>query len=449
MAVESHTFLALTTDSAFVAHRVHKEGTNKSILVGTLLALLRQSLFVGDGVPVNLANILSGASRDHDEQITVATSQVPSFDRDFQNPTYVYRSLGVLRRVRINFDPPPSVFDPVRELCSIDQADDPKTVQFEKRWRMFGLDLANHFIIIFNDTCPESSPLQWSNGISSLESRSSSNSFDLMARGGAVSLDSSRNSPVPALPLGADYTNHYHYSSGITSSRNSPGSAPTNTVTQLPCDVRDGDVDRHSSPTTGGSFSVDYGYPHEPQTDAPSLFLRSDFNDNPTLHLGQISYATPAVTPDIVQNHVRVDILTAADVERLCSEHGIQSDVVRGAHKQRRGDSGNVDRESIFTMALAHRKMALILVELGLQKCIYENYTHAKGERVVEISGKRVSINSMLSAFSWKPDSYKNKSIWYKWAHDKVVSKQRKAMQSIPMGRSETTILGLVLLTSL
>ena len=80
MAVESHTFLALTMDSAFVAHRVHKEGANKSILVGTLLALLRQSLFVGDGMSINLANILSRASRDHDEQITVATSQVPSFD---------------------------------------------------------------------------------------------------------------------------------------------------------------------------------------------------------------------------------------------------------------------------------------------------------------------------------------------------------------------------------
>ena len=65
MAVESHTFLALTMGSVFVTHRVHKEGTNKSILVGTLLALLCQLLFVGDGVPVNLANILSGVSRDH------------------------------------------------------------------------------------------------------------------------------------------------------------------------------------------------------------------------------------------------------------------------------------------------------------------------------------------------------------------------------------------------
>ena len=88
----------------------------------------------------------------------------------------------------------------------------------------------------------------------------------------------------------------------------------------------------------------------------------------------------PAVTPDIEQNHIRVDILTTADVKHLCSEHGIQSDVVCGAHKQHRGDSRNVDWESIFTMALAHRKMALILVKLGLQKCIYESYTHAKGK---------------------------------------------------------------------
>ena len=63
----------------------------------------------------------------------------------------------------------------------------------------------------------------------------------------------------------------------------------------------------------------------------------------------------PAVTLDIEQNHVRVDILTTADVECLCSEHGIQSDVVHRAYKQCRDDSRNVDQESIFTMALTHR----------------------------------------------------------------------------------------------
>ena len=144
--------------------------------------------------------------------------------------------------------------------------------------------------------------------------------------------------------------------------------------------------------------------------------------------------AMTAITPDIEQNHTRADILTAADIERICNEHGIQSDVVHGAHKLRRGDSGNVDRESIFTMALAHRKMAILLVSLGFQKCIYENYTHAKGERTIEINGKHISINSMLSAFSWKPDSFKNKSISYKWAHNTAVSKQWKGAQGIPTG---------------
>ena len=190
-------------------------------------------------------------------------------------------------------------------------------VQFKRRWWMFGLNLTNHFIIIFNDTCPESPPLQWSNGISSLGSHPSLNSFDLMACGGGLSLDSSQNSPVPTLPLGADYTIHYHYSSGVTSSWNSPGSAPTNTVTQFPCDI-----DRHSSPMTGDSFTVDYGYLCHLQSNTSSLFLQSDHNDNPILHLGQISYPNaPAITLDIEQNHTRADMLTSADVECICNEH--------------------------------------------------------------------------------------------------------------------------------
>ena len=226
---------------------------------------------------------------------------------------------------------------------------------------MFGLNLTNHFIIIFNDTCPESPPLQWSNGISSLGSHPSLNSFDLMARGGGLSLDSSQNSPVPTLPLGTDYTNHYHYSSGITSSQNSPGSPPTNTVTQLPCDI-----DRHLSPTTGDSFTVDYGYLRQPQSNTSSLCLQSDHNDNSTVYLGQISYPdAPAITLDIEQNRTRADMLNAVDVECICNEHGILNDVVHGAHKLHKGAGGNVDQGSIFTMAHTHRKMVTLLVRPG------------------------------------------------------------------------------------
>lgn len=65
--------------------------------IGTLLALLQKSLFIGKGVPPELANILSGdilsgANRDphHLNQITVATTQVPVFDPDFMSPHYGY-----------------------------------------------------------------------------------------------------------------------------------------------------------------------------------------------------------------------------------------------------------------------------------------------------------------------------------------------------------------------
>ena len=127
-------------------------------------------------------------------------------------------------------------------------------------------------------------------------------------------------------------------------------------------------------------------------------------------------------------------MLTAVDVECICNEHDIPNHVVHGAHKLHKGAGRNVDWGSIFTMALAHRKMVTLLVRLGLQKCMYESYTHARGERTIKISGKYISINSMLSAFSWKPNLYKNKLIWYKWAHNTVVSKQWKGTQGIPMG---------------
>ena len=79
-------------------------------------------------------------------------------------------------------------------------------------------------------------------------------------------------------------------------------------------------------------------------------------------------------------------------------------------------------------------KWWLFWSDLGLQKCMYESYTHARGERTIKISRKYISINLMLSTFSWKPNSYKNKLTWYKWADDTVVSKQWKGTQGIPMG---------------
>ena len=81
------------------------------MLVGTLLALLHQSLFIGKRVLLTLANILSGANRDPEELIMVATSQIPAFTQDFMSPHYSYRTFGPLGRLAINFNVPPPMFD--------------------------------------------------------------------------------------------------------------------------------------------------------------------------------------------------------------------------------------------------------------------------------------------------------------------------------------------------
>ena len=155
------------------------------------------------------------------------------------------------------------------------------------------------------------------------------------------------------------------------------------------------------------------------------------------LGLEPITYSvTPTISVGITQNHSQADSLSIKDVEHICNENGIPSNVVHGTQKQCRGGGGNVDQESIFTIALAHRNMASIMVKLGLQMCIYENYSHARGKRVMQVSGKNISINSVLSALSWTPKSYKNKLAWYKWAHDTVLSKQQKNAQDIPPSMS-------------
>lgn len=124
-----------------------------------------------------------------------------------------------------------------------------------------------------------------------------------------------------------------------------------------------------------------------------------------------------------------MDALTTADAECICHEYNVPANVVKGAHN-------HGDRE-VFTMVLTHRYMACVMKELGLQQEIYELYTLAKGAAIIHTkeSRKVISINTVLGAFGWKPDSYKNKSAWYKWANDMVASKWWKCGEGFPRGK--------------
>jgi len=139
--LQSHMFLNLSVGNIFLAQR---EGVT-SIMLGTLLALTPQASLNGDGVPFGLASILTGSGSD----IVVATSRVLAFDDSIQNPMNGYRSLGLLNRVTVDHTLP--FFDYQQELFAVHSVEDPKVARFNKMWHTCGLDLANHFIVIFTN----------------------------------------------------------------------------------------------------------------------------------------------------------------------------------------------------------------------------------------------------------------------------------------------------------
>ena len=66
----------------FLANR----GEDKSIMLGTLLAITRQATIHRGGVPAGLSNAIVGSS----SEISLATSRFPVFDDDMQSPYHGY-----------------------------------------------------------------------------------------------------------------------------------------------------------------------------------------------------------------------------------------------------------------------------------------------------------------------------------------------------------------------
>lgn len=480
--VESHLFVGLTTDPSFIAHRADSESSHKSILVGTLLALLRQPLFVGDGVPVNLANILSGASADHEAQITVSTSQMPRFNlEDYQAPAYYYRSLGVLREIQIAFVMPPPIFDRGRELYSIKETgDDSQTSTYFRQWRRFGVDLSEcHFVIIFNDASPSTHHRavmhNWLDRLGG--SHPSSSGLDQrQLLGGGSGSDFSRNSPVPALVANPDHMNaraspvltdipdlsraisrasHGHNNTSDFA-RNSPAPA-------LPVDVNHMNArttpifpDIHNivalapQPPHGeyaasrSEFSSTTTNTYEDSTSHHSQTVFEPYGIQSALHPQAFDMNATLHFSDSVVHATNVDVEQACDfkfedIERICSAQHIPGHVV---HHARFSDDNRV--ATLYAKALVHKSVAQILVKLGLQQEIYDKFS-VKADRCLNIGGISVSTHSVLKALSWKRETYKHRCNWFGWANNLVLTKQWKTTLGVPSGASLSISLKIIL----
>ena len=143
--LQSQTFLNIPIPDVLLARR----GGVTSILIGSLLNVLQQQNLMENGVSDELARAIGGA-RPEVEMFKIATTRIPSFGNDMQDPVNGYRSLGMLSSVNAQMEfPSQATIQLGRELLAV-QSDDPITKAFEHTWAPLGLKLETHFIIIFN-----------------------------------------------------------------------------------------------------------------------------------------------------------------------------------------------------------------------------------------------------------------------------------------------------------
>ena len=140
----SHMFFPLEIDTFYLGDQ---DGIS-SIMVCTLIHLLCQSLYPCAGVPTPLANIIFSVERC--TNIMVATSKVPKFGQEYQNPVYGYTALGVLSQFPPSLEQPAAVFQHRQEITALHDAGHPTTSQFKRNWTSgMQLNLTKHFLIIF------------------------------------------------------------------------------------------------------------------------------------------------------------------------------------------------------------------------------------------------------------------------------------------------------------
>lgn len=298
--LRSHTFLNVDIEDIYLS----KRSNTYSILVGTLLAVLRDRVHTERGLPRDLANVIHGAGAAQ-EPIIIATSRVPCFGSDIENPMYGYRSLGLfLASVRVAKDIPLAAGIQLdQELLAIDAPNNPIAQTFAQTWAPYGAKAETHFIIIFNDL----------SGVSPIHSR----------HGSPFSNHALRSTSTPG---------SRHSSVGFQTS-NSP--SPIAALTSL-----HGLGDASSDGSRMGSPAI-------------VMAVNRQLSESPLT--GQFP-STP-----ILQGVAGAHLVPGTSVETVCRSHGITDEALQAARYKSA-------EKTFLGKVLNHRHMLEVLVKLGLQE---------------------------------------------------------------------------------
>lgn len=119
-----------------------------SIMLSSLLHLITQTTPTNPTFSQTLHSVLSGGN----SHIGVATARVPAFAGvgQLKSPEYGYRQLGnIPGQIPFQLLPVPYTLDQQNEVFAADP-DHVKSQDYSRIWRMFGLKMDKHFILVFN-----------------------------------------------------------------------------------------------------------------------------------------------------------------------------------------------------------------------------------------------------------------------------------------------------------
>jgi hypothetical protein len=339
-------------------------------MIGSLLSVLQQRMVMETGVSDRLlARIISGT----ESTMEVATTRVPTFGTNMQDPLNGYRSFGDLPSVNVQLEVPShsaSGFD--RELLAARGGDNPDTREFMATWGPYGVTLETHFILIFTPLSNSGSslnpdiPAGYQSCYSSVE-------------------DQSIPSPFFTTPVSVAWLQGVADASNSVTRTNSPASGMGTDYRQL---SNPGSVITQFSETT------------------PSQNIIQFSETTPSQNITQFSETTPS------QN--TTEFIPGTPIETVCRHHGISNDILLSAKFL-------TNEKVLVKMVQNFKWMSHILRCIGLQE---HNTSFVASRTVVFAGGLILSAGAVVKHFGWAVDSFKHKNVWYRWAEDAARSRE-------------------------
>lgn len=391
-SIESFTFLHVPVGIIYLSTR---SGTN-SILISTLLAVLRAQIQNESGVPDDLADIITGASV---HGIKVATLRVPVFRGDIQSPVNAYWSFGLLSSLNVQHEVPPPLSSPIdhhREVVALNP-DNPATQEFMHSWIPYGVQASTHFLIVFSQLSPLPAFIR------AIPMRSRHSRHSRPSRHSPVGYHTP--SPLYSSSGSNEELSAFHNSSGA-SGMNSPASSG-------PFEAMDGGTLYDDIYTSEASETIDGGTLYG---DVP-IDSRELKTNSPPIHvfpsIQQID--GPAIPENPSSFHAESTDTSTSDINTICRNRGIPDDLVDRAKFV-------PSPKTLLDMVLNFRAMAQVLTRLGLLTSIC---TFSANKTADGLQAKWV-----VQQFGWSPITFKHKCSGYGWAE--VMSKSYEWPRPVP-----------------